>query len=109
MKPSAKRRELSRQARDAFPPMGIYLVRDKATGQVLVASSQNVPGAINRATFELRRRAHANRVLQAAWDAGGPERIAFEVVELLKERDTSNFDYRAELRMLEQLYREEMQ
>lgn len=88
--------------------MGIYLMRDTVTGQVLVASSPNVPGAINRATFELRRGAHANKVLQAAWDQGGPERVTFETVELLKERDTPDFDYGAELRMLEQLYREEL-
>ena len=103
------RREMSRRARDAFPPMGVYIVRDKQTGQVLVASSRNVHAAINRAQFELRLRSHANKTLQAAWDQSGPERFDFEIVDLLKEKDDPDFDYDAELRALEQLYHEEFQ
>ena len=79
--PSA-RRALARQARDAFPPMGIYLIRNKETGQVLVASSRNVHGAINRIRFELRLGSHSDRALQAQWDRIGPARFDFEVVEL---------------------------
>ncbi|MDB5757735.1 MAG: Na+ driven multidrug efflux pump [Burkholderia sp.] len=30
------RREAARQARDAFPPMGIYAIRDRASGMALV-------------------------------------------------------------------------
>lgn len=108
MMTATERRALSRRARDAFPPMGVYLVRDKETGRVLVASSRNVPGAINRASFELRLRSHADPALQAAWNQGGPERVEFAIVELLKERDDPDFDYGAELQMLEQLYREEL-
>ncbi|TCS38013.1 hypothetical protein EDC30_103305 [Paucimonas lemoignei] len=87
--------------------MGIYIIRDKETGQTLVASSRNVYGAMNRAQFELRLRSHANKTLQAKWDRGGPDRFEFELVELLKEREDSNFDYGEELRTLEQLYREQ--
>lgn len=105
----ATRREMIRRARDAFPPMGIYIVRDKETGRVLVASSRDVHAAINRAQFELRLRSHANKALQAAWNQGGPGRFDFEIIDLLKERDDPDFDYAAELRALEQLYREEFQ
>jgi hypothetical protein len=55
---TSSRRDISRRARDAFPPMGIYIIRDKETGQVLVASSRNVYGAMNRAQFELRLHSH---------------------------------------------------
>ncbi|OWW22279.1 hypothetical protein AYR66_25045 [Noviherbaspirillum denitrificans] len=89
--------------------MGIYIVRDKETGQVLVASSRDVHAAINRAQFELRLRSHTNKALQAAWNQGGPERFDFEIVDLLKEKDDPDFDYASELRALEQLYREEFQ
>jgi hypothetical protein len=87
--------------------MGIYLIRDKETGQVLVASSRNVHSAINRIRFELRLRSHSNKELQAEWDRSGPDRFDFEIVELLKEREARDFDYIEELRTLEQLYREE--
>lgn len=105
--PTPSRRDISRRARDAFPPMGIYIIRDKETGQALVASSRNVYGAMNRTQFELRLRSHSNKTLQAKWDHGGPDRFDFEIVELLKEREDPNFDYAEELRVLEQLYREQ--
>lgn len=104
---TAERRALSRQARDAFPPMGVYAIRDRVSGEVLVASSRNVPGAINRIRFELRLGTHGNKRLQAEWNRSGADRFAFEVLELVKERTDAGFDYAAELQGLEQIYREE--
>ena len=103
--PSA-RRELSRRTRDAFPPMGIYLIRNRETGQVLLASSRNVVGALNRIQFELRLGSHTNRALQAEWDRYGPGGFEFEIVEVLKEREDASFDYDDELRTLVLIYRE---
>jgi len=45
-------------------------------------------------------------MLQAAWEQGGPERLAFEVLELVKERDDPAFDYAGELKALEAFHRE---
>jgi hypothetical protein len=101
----AERRELSRKARDAFPPMGVYAIRDRVNGSVRVASSRNVHAAINRAQFELRQGQHKDRDLQQAWRHDGPGRIAFEVLELVKERTEAGFDYGAELKALEALHR----
>lgn len=104
---ASNRREISRHARDAFPRMGIYLIRNKETGKVLVASSRNVDGALNRARFELRLRSHSNKALQAEWDRSGPGGFEFEIVDLLKERADPDFNYAEELRALEQFFREE--
>lgn len=101
----AEKRARSRAARDAFPPMGIYAIRFE--DQVLVGSSRNVPGILNRIQFGLRMGTHPDRKLQAAWDRLGAEAFRFEVLELLEEHSDPDFDYAAELRALEQLYREE--
>ena len=106
--PPATRRELSRRARAAFPPMGVYAVRDHTSGRVRVKSSRNVNGAIDRIRFELRLGSHPDKSLQAAWQRAGAQGVSFEVIELLKERADPDFDYAGELRMLEQLYREEL-
>ncbi len=106
--PSADRRALARRARDAFAPMGVYAIRNRATGQVRVEASRNVPGAINRLTFELRQGCHRDRGLQALWDARGAEGVGLEVLELVRERSDPAFDYDAELVLLEALYREEL-
>jgi hypothetical protein len=104
---AGSRRAAARRARDAFPPMGVYAIRDRRTGAVRIAASRNVHAAINRIRFELRFGTHGDRTLQSAWCDGGEERLAFEVLELVKERSDAGFDYPAELRLLEELHRDE--
>jgi hypothetical protein len=100
------RRVAARRARDAFPPMGIYAIRDRASGHLLLGASRNVHASLNRVRFELRMGKHADRVLQAEWNRGGEYGLAFEVLELLKEREDAHFDYAGELKALEQIHRE---
>ena len=100
------RRVATRQARDAFPPMGIYAIRDRAGGHLLLGASRNVHAALNRARFELGMGKHGDRVLQAEWHRSGVEGLAFEVLELVKEREVAGFDYASELKALEQIHLE---
>lgn len=109
MTTETERRRLARAARDAFPPMGVYAIRDGAGATLRVGSSTNVHGSLNRAQFALRLGSHPDKALQAAWKRSA-EGWSFEVLDLLKERkDLPDFDYAGELRALEQLYREELQ
>lgn len=96
----------TRQARDAFPPMGIYAIRDRASGHLLLGASRNVHAALNRARFELRIGKHADRVLQAEWNRTGVEGLVFEVLDFVMEREDEGFDYAGELKALEQIHRE---
>ena len=100
------RRAAARQARDAFPPMGIYAIRDQASGHLLLGASRNVHAALNRARFEMGLGKYADRVLQAAWNRSGVDGLAFEVLELVKEREDAEYDYASELKALEQIHRE---
>lgn len=104
---AAERRLLSRQARDAFPPMGIYVVRDRISGHVWLGSSSNVHAALNRIQFQLRLGLHSDKAMQALW-ARDPAGFSFEILELLKERPEPTFDYQEELRTHLQLHREEL-
>lgn len=105
---AASRRALARRARDAFPAMGVYAIREAATQPVRVKSSRNVPGAINRLWFELRQGCHRDHALQARWNAHGAEGVSVQVLELVRERSDPAFDYDAELALLEALYRHEL-
>lgn len=100
------RRAAARRVRDAFPPMGVFAIRDRESGYVYIASSRNVHAALNRAQFEMRMGKYADRKLQACWNAGGVDALSFEVLELVKEREDPAFDYAAELSALQQIYRE---
>ena len=100
------RRVAARLARDTFPPMGIYAIRDRASGPLLLGASRNVHAALNRARFELRMGKHPDRGLQAEWNRSGVDGLAFEVLELVREREDAGFDYASELKALEQIHRE---
>jgi hypothetical protein len=91
----AQRRQRAREARDAFPAMGVYAVRETRDGWVRVGASRNVPGMLNRIRFELRHGSH-------------PSTIRFEVLELLRQREDLAFDYDAELNELAAIYRAEL-
>jgi hypothetical protein len=86
--------------------MGIYAIRDRAGGHLLLGASRNVHAALNRARFELRMGTYADRVLQAEWNRGGVDALAFDVLDLVKEREDAAFDYAGELKALEQIHRE---
>lgn len=100
------RRAIVRELRDPFSPMGIYAVRVRDSGHVLVGASRNVHASLNRARFELRMGSHKGRVLQAAWKQGCEEAISFEILEMVKEREDPDFDYAKELGGLEQIHRQ---
>ncbi len=40
----SSRAELKRQYKEATPQMGVFAVRNRATGKLLVGASLNVPG-----------------------------------------------------------------
>jgi hypothetical protein len=104
---ATERRRLSREVRDAFPPMGLYLVRDRSTGPVRLGSSRDVYATLKRIQFELRLGSHPDKALQRQWRQDSA-RFSFEVLELVKERTDPTFDYDEELRTLLQLHREEL-
>ncbi len=103
-----RRRELTRQYKDAMPPMGVYVIRNLVNQRVFVGGSTNVEGAINRARFELGQKSHRNARLMQDWLACGAENFRFEVIDRVRQRDDPDFDYQGELDAMLQLWREEL-
>ena len=92
-----QRRELVRQYKQSGPVMGVYAIRNLATGRVLLGAGLNAEGALNRHRFELQLKTHRNAALQADWNALGAEAFRFELVDRLKKKDDPGFDPKAEL------------
>jgi hypothetical protein len=103
------RRALSRQYKEAPPPMGVYAIRNLANGRVYVDASANPQGALNRHRFELARKCHRNRALQQDWNAQGEENFRCEVIDTLKKSEDPAFDAGAELAALLALWRTELE
>jgi hypothetical protein len=102
------RRALTRQYKEAPPPMGVYAIRNLVEDRLYVGASNNVEGAINRARFELKMNGHRNRGLQQDWQRLGAEAFHCEVVDTVKMRDDPAFDAQAELADMLTLWREEL-
>ncbi len=81
---------------------GIYCVKNRKTGKILLGSSVNINGAINRARADLGFNSHRSETLQRDWNAEGPDNFEFLILEELGKEDKPGFDFPAELEKLEQ-------
>ncbi len=83
---------LKAAARERKIPMGIYVLRNLATGMVRLGASVNLPGAMNRHHFMLKMGSHLDLVLQAEWRRDGADSFVFEMLDLLPAKDEPGFD-----------------
>ncbi len=90
-------------------PMGVFQIRNTTNDKVFVDSSLNVPGKINRHKFALNAGLHQNKALQAAWIELGESGFEFETLEPVEPRDDQNYDYAADLVVLEDLWIEKLE
>ena len=103
------RAELKRQYKEAIPQMGVFAVRNRANGKILLGASLNLPGMLNRTRFQLQMGVHPNTALQRDWTDGGPDGFSFEVLDELKPVATPGHDYTEDLRTLESLWLDKLQ
>ncbi len=63
---------------------GVYAVRNKESGRLLLGSSRNLHGPLNRHLMELKIGSHRCAELQADWNSLGAEAFEFEVLAKLE-------------------------
>jgi hypothetical protein len=88
--------------------MGIFQVRNRASGKVFIGRALDLNGMLNSERFRLRNGLHANRRLQEDFLALGEESFEFAVLDRLSPR-VGDGDPVADLRALEQLWLETLQ
>jgi group I intron endonuclease len=103
------RRELNREYVERVKPAGVYQVKNLANDKVLLGSSLNLEGPLNRHKFMLKIGSHTNKALQNDWNELGPEQFAFEILEEVKVKDDPNFNLKDELTLLEMIWLEKLQ
>lgn len=82
-----RKKELIREYKETPRPMGVFQIKNTATGKVLLLKALNIPGIITRHQLELKRGMHRNRELQADWIHYGEDAFAFETLATLKPED----------------------
>nr|WP_246005793.1 DUF2087 domain-containing protein [Brevibacillus gelatini] len=102
-----RKQELKQLYKEVKTEAGVYQIRNKVNGKVLVASSMNLK-TINGKKFMLQHGSHPNRELQKDWNELGADAFEFEVLEVLKRKDESYFDAKDALEKLEKKWLEKL-
>lgn len=89
--------------------MGVFQIRNTKNDKVFVDSSTNIPGKTNRHRFALNMGSHSSKSLQADWDEFGESAFEFETIEPVEPREDTNYDYKADLITLKDLWLEKLE
>jgi group I intron endonuclease len=103
------RKDLNREYQERVKPSGVFQVKNTVNGKVLLGSSLNLEGSLNKHKFMLKIGSHTNKALQKDWAELGVEQFDFEILEVVKVEDSPNFNLKDELTLLEQIWLEKFQ
>ncbi|TCL76390.1 hypothetical protein EDC14_1002149 [Hydrogenispora ethanolica] len=106
-----KRAEMKLAYKNRPKHMGIFQIRNRVNGKVLLGSSLNLDGMLNR--FQMMTQYDwgwkGNSRLDAEMKAYGPENFEIEILDRLKPNEDPLYDYREDLKALEELWLEKLQ
>ena len=104
------RKDIHREYKERVKPSGVFQVKNTANDKVLLGSSLNLEGSLNKHRFMLKIGSHLNKALQIDWDEFGPDKFVFEILEEVKmQPDNPNFNLKDELTLLEEIWLEKLQ
>ena len=103
------RKEIHREYKERVKPSGVFQVKNLATGKVLLGSSLNLEGPLNKHRFMLKINSHPNKALQKDWNEWGPDQFVFEILETVPIMDDPHFNLKDEFTLLEEIWLEKLQ
>lgn len=103
------KKTLIREYKLAEKVAGIFWIKNNVSGRVLVGSSLNLHGPLNRHRAMLDFGSHRCEALRKDWAELGPDAFTFEVVEEVKRGKEPEFDVDAALKELEKKWVEKLQ
>lgn len=103
------KKELKKNYKQTKQPMGIYIVKNLINNKILIGSSKNLPGRINRFRFGLKYGTESNRELLVDYKQAGEENFSFDILDELKPNSDPDYDYTEDLKVLEELWIEKLQ
>lgn len=109
--PDAKtRKELNRAYQERPKPAGIFQIKNTVNDKILLGSSLNLEGPLNKHRHMLTIGSHHNPELQQDWNTHGPEKFLFAILEVINVPEGDpNFNLSDELTLLEQIWFEKLQ
>jgi hypothetical protein len=98
------RKALRRQYKETVRPAGLFGVRNVSEGVLLVGTSVDLPGMLNRQRFQLELGSHPDKALQADWNRLGAGAFSFETLDRLAPPDDAGADVRGDLDTLRDMW-----
>ena len=102
------RKDINREYLERPKPAGVFQIKNMENNKVLLGSSLNLEGPLNKHRFMLKIGSHKNKALQQDWNELGPEKFVFEILEVVKVEENPNFNLKDELTLLEQIWLEKL-
>ena len=102
------REDIKREYRERQKPAGIFCIKNISSGRLLLGSSLNLEGVLNRHKFMLSINQHPNKKLQHDWNEQGPDKFIYETLEVIEVKEEAGFNINDELTLLEQIWIEKL-
>ena len=106
--PGKTRADLRRAYKETQRQAGIFQIKNTQTGKILLGSSTNLHGPLNKHRFMLSIGSHDNAALQQDWKLFGADAFTFEILEIVQPSDDPLFNLDDELTLLEQIWLEKL-
>lgn len=106
--PKKSRKDIVREYKERRPTAGVFMVKNTVNGRLLLGSTRNIDGPLNKHRFMLQIGSHRNRRMQADWNSFGADAFVFEVLETVAPSDAPGFDMDDELTLLEEIWIEKL-
>jgi group I intron endonuclease len=102
------RKEKINAYKEAVQPMGVYQIRNIVNGKILIGSSKDLKGILNRHKFQLKNNLHTNKDIQNDFTKFGEVNFRFEILDYLEPGEDNEANYTNDLEILENMWLEKL-
>ncbi len=103
------KKEIKKRYKETLTPMGVFQIRNLVNGKIFIGSSMNLPGRKNRFESDFTLGTMMDHVLQKDFLDHGRDNFTFEVIDNLEPKEDPAYDYKEDLKTLEELWIEKLQ
>lgn len=104
------RKELKREYKEIKPDMGIFQIRNRVNGKILVVGSRDMKAGVNSYKYQLKFGLfRLIPELQRDYTELGEDSFSFDILDYLKPKSEPGYDPDRELKFLEKLWLEKLQ
>ncbi|CAH2716056.1 hypothetical protein BACCIP111895_03240 [Neobacillus rhizosphaerae] len=103
-----RKKELKQLYKETAIEAGIFQIKNTKNQKIFIGSTRNLK-TLNGVKFMLDMDGYKNKELQKEWLVYGKDSFEFEVLEILKKKETAYFNEKEELQKLEEKWLDHLQ